>query len=171
MSDLKVPIISVIIGEGGSGGALALAVADEVWMLEHTIYAVLLPEGFASILWKDGRAKEAAMMKITATELKELAIVDKVIPEVMNGQPLEQAKNRMLQKAFISKLTELAKLDTETLLEKDTNVFANIRSYTHRTFQGLMGGLFFFLFYLFFYKERPSIEIFSKMQHNTIGRD
>ncbi|MDU2090985.1 MAG: carboxyltransferase subunit alpha [Enterococcus faecalis] len=103
MSDLKVPIISVIIGEGGSGGALALAVADEVWMLEHTIYAVLSPEGFASIL----------------TELKELAIVDKVIPEVMNGQPLEQAKiNRMLQKAFISKLTELAKLDTETLLEK-----------------------------------------------------
>ena len=54
MSDLKVPIISVIIGEGGSGGALALAVADEVWMLEHTIYAVLSPEGFASILWKDG---------------------------------------------------------------------------------------------------------------------
>ncbi|MCD0886854.1 acetyl-CoA carboxylase carboxyl transferase subunit alpha, partial [Staphylococcus aureus] len=52
MSDLKVPIISVIIGEGGSGGALALAVADEVWMLEHTIYAVLSPEGFASILWK-----------------------------------------------------------------------------------------------------------------------
>ena len=94
MSDLKVPIISVIIGEGGSGGALALAVADEVWMLEHTIYAVLSPEGFASILWKDGsRAKEAAeLMKITATELKELAIVDKVIPEVMNGQPLEQAK-------------------------------------------------------------------------------
>ncbi len=121
MSDLKVPIISVIIGEGGSGGALALAVADEVWMLEHTIYAVLSPEGFASILWKDGsRAKEAAeLMKITATELKELAIVDKVIPEVMNGQPLEQAKiNRMLQKAFISKLTELAKLDTESLLEK-----------------------------------------------------
>ncbi|MGH2152774.1 carboxyl transferase domain-containing protein, partial [Enterococcus faecalis] len=60
MSDLKVPIISVMIGEGGSGGALALAVADEVWMLEHTIYAVLWPEGFASILWKDGsRAKEA----------------------------------------------------------------------------------------------------------------
>ena len=66
----------------------------------NTIYAVLSPEGFASILWKDGsRAKEAELMKITATELKELAIVDKVIPEVMNGQPLEQAKiNRMLQK-------------------------------------------------------------------------
>jgi acetyl-CoA carboxylase carboxyl transferase subunit alpha len=121
MSDLKVPIISVIIGEGGSGGALALAVADEVWMLEHTIYAILSPEGFASILWKDGsRAKEAAeLMKITATELKELAIVDKVIPEMMNGEPLEQVKiNRILQKALIAKLTELSALDTDALLEQ-----------------------------------------------------
>jgi acetyl-CoA carboxylase carboxyl transferase subunit alpha len=121
MSDLKVPIISVIIGEGGSGGALALAVADEVWMLEHTIYAILSPEGFASILWKDGsRAKEAAeLMKITATELKELAIVDKVIPEMMNGEPLEQVKiNRILQKALIAKLTELSALETDTLLEQ-----------------------------------------------------
>jgi acetyl-CoA carboxylase carboxyl transferase subunit alpha len=121
MSDLKVPIISVIIGEGGSGGALALAVADEVWMLEHTIYAILSPEGFASILWKDGsRAKEAAeLMKITATELKELAIVDKVIPEMMNGEPLEQVKiNRILQKALIAKLTELSALETDRLLEQ-----------------------------------------------------
>lgn len=121
MSDLKVPIISVIIGEGGSGGALALALADEVWMLEHTIYAVLSPEGFASILWKDGsRAKEAAeLMKITATELKELTIIDKVIPEMMNGEPLEQVKiNRILQKAFIAKLTELSSLDVDTLLEQ-----------------------------------------------------
>ena len=121
MSALKTPILSVLIGEGGSGGALAMAVADEVWILENAVYSILSPEGYAAILWKDGsRAKEAAeLMKITATELKELAIVDKVIPEVMNGQPLEQAKiNRMLQKAFISKLTELAKLDTETLLEK-----------------------------------------------------
>ena len=67
MSDLKVPIIAIIIGEGGSGGALALAVADRVWMLENSIYAILSPEGFASILWKDGsRAMEAAeLMKIT----------------------------------------------------------------------------------------------------------
>ena len=60
MSDLKVPIISVIIGEGGSGGAFSLAVADEVWMLEHTIYAVLSPEGFASILWKDGSRERSS---------------------------------------------------------------------------------------------------------------
>ena len=83
MSDLKVPIIAIIIGEGGSGGALALAVADRVWMLENSIYAVLSPEGFASILWKDGsRAMEAAeLMKITSHELLEMGIVDKVISE------------------------------------------------------------------------------------------
>ena len=71
MSDLKVPIIAIIIGEGGSGGALALAVADKVWMLENTIYSILSPEGFATILWKDGsRAEEAAeLMKITSSEL------------------------------------------------------------------------------------------------------
>lgn len=84
MSDLKVPIIAIIIGEGGSGGALALAVADRVWMLENSIYAILSPEGFASILWKDGtRAMEAAeLMKITSHELLEMDVVDKVISEI-----------------------------------------------------------------------------------------
>lgn len=121
MSDLKVPIISIIIGEGGSGGALALAVADEVWMLEHTIYAILSPEGFASILWKDGsRAKEAAeLMKITAKELKELTVIDRIIPEEVNGEVLEQPKiNRMIQKALVAKLTELSTLSKDELVEK-----------------------------------------------------
>lgn len=121
MSDLQVPIISIIIGEGGSGGALALAVADEVWMLENTIYAILSPEGFASILWKDGsRAKEAAeLMKITAPELKELGVIDRVIPEEMNGEALEQVKiNRMLKKALISKLTELMQMSTQELIDQ-----------------------------------------------------
>ena len=83
MSNLKVPIIAIIIGEGGSGGALALAVADKVWMLENTIYSILSPEGFATILWKDGsRSEEAAeLMKITSGELLNMGIVDKVIPE------------------------------------------------------------------------------------------
>lgn len=128
MSDLSVPVIAIITGEGGSGGALALAVADEVWMLEHTIYAILSPEGFASILWKDGsRAKEAAeLMKITAQELKELGVVDRVIPEEMNGKPLEKAKiNRMLQKALIGKFNELSQLDKETLIEKRYRRFRN----------------------------------------------
>ena len=83
MSALKTPILSVIIGEGGSGGALAMAVADQVWMLENAIYSILSPEGFASILWKDSkRAKEAAeVMKITAHDLKNLDIVDGIIKE------------------------------------------------------------------------------------------
>lgn len=83
LSGLKVPVLSVVIGEGGSGGALAMAVADEVWMLENAIYSVLSPEGFASILWKDSkRASEAAeVMKLTAGDLKELGVIEQVIPE------------------------------------------------------------------------------------------
>lgn len=83
MSLLKVPILSVIIGEGGSGGALGLAVGNEVWMLENATYSVLSPEGFSSILWKDGkRAKEAAqVMGITADDLKRLSVIETIIPE------------------------------------------------------------------------------------------
>lgn len=83
MAGLKVPILSIVIGEGGSGGALAMAVANEVWMMENAIYSVLSPEGFASILWKDSkRADEAArVMKMTAGELKELGLIERVIPE------------------------------------------------------------------------------------------
>lgn len=83
MSSLRVPILSIVIGEGGSGGALALGVANQVWMLENATYSILSPEGFASILWKDSkRADEAAdIMKITAADLRELDIIDRVILE------------------------------------------------------------------------------------------
>ena len=83
MSGLKVPVVSIVIGEGGSGGALAMAVADEVWMPENSVYSILSPEGFASILWKNsGKAKEAAaVMKLTASDLKQLGIVENVFPE------------------------------------------------------------------------------------------
>jgi acetyl-CoA carboxylase carboxyl transferase subunit alpha len=83
MAGLKVPVISIVIGEGGSGGALALGVADKVWMLENAIYSVLSPEGFASILWKDAsRASEAAgVMKITAEDLHGFNLVDDVVAE------------------------------------------------------------------------------------------
>ena len=86
LSGLKTPVLSVIIGEGGSGGALAMAVADEVWMMENSIYSVLSPEGFASILWKDSkRASEAAeVMKLTAEDLKRLGIIEQVIAEPEN---------------------------------------------------------------------------------------
>ncbi|WP_334104228.1 acetyl-CoA carboxylase carboxyltransferase subunit alpha [Muricomes intestini] len=86
MSGLRVPVISVVIGEGGSGGALAMAVADEVWMLENSVYSVLSPEGFASILWKDSkRAGEAAeVMRLTAGDLLKLEVIEKVIAEPEN---------------------------------------------------------------------------------------
>ena len=109
MSSMKVPILSVVIGEGGSGGALALAVADEVWMLENAIYSVLSPEGFASILWKDSkRASEAAaVMKLTAADLKKLGVIEAVIaePEVYTEETM-QSVVFVLQK----KITEF--LDT-----------------------------------------------------------
>ena len=109
MSSMKVPILSVVIGEGGSGGALALAVADEVWMLENAIYSVLSPEGFAGILWKDSkRASEAAaVMKLTAADLKKLGVIEAVIaePEVYTEETM-QSVVFVLQK----KITEF--LDT-----------------------------------------------------------
>lgn len=87
MARLKTPIICIVIAEGGSGGALALSIGDEIWMLEHSVYSVLSPEGFASILWKDGsRVKEAAaIMKITAQDINSYGIVDKVIQEPVGG--------------------------------------------------------------------------------------
>ena len=116
MSDLKVPIIAIIIGEGGSGGALALAVADKVWMLENTIYSILSPEGFATILWKDGsRSEEAAeLMKLTSGELLNMGIVDKVIPErgYFTSEIIEAIKT-----AIVDELAELSQLTTEDLLE------------------------------------------------------
>lgn len=86
LSGLRTPVLSVVIGEGGSGGALALAVADEVWLLENSIYSILSPEGYASILWKDSkRAQEAAqVMKITAGDLLELGVVERVFAEPEN---------------------------------------------------------------------------------------
>ena len=117
MSDLKVPIIAIIIGEGGSGGALALAVADRVWMLENSIYAVLSPEGFASILWKDGsRAMEAAeLMKITSFELLDMKIVDKVISEVgLSSKDLIKQVKEQLR----AELDELWKLPLDQLIEE-----------------------------------------------------
>ena len=117
MSDLKVPIIAIIIGEGGSGGALALAVADHVWMLENSIYAVLSPEGFASILWKDGtRAMEAAeLMKITSHELLEMEVVDKVISErgLSAKELLARVKNELQ-----TEIEQLKQLSSEKLLEE-----------------------------------------------------
>lgn len=128
MSGLTVPIIAIIIGEGGSGGALALAVGDEVWMLEHAIYAILSPEGFASILWKDGsRAPEAAeLMKITARELFELGIVDKIIAETNRGHKIERSRMmKAIRLSLTKKILELSQLAPDTLLEQRYQRFRN----------------------------------------------
>jgi acetyl-CoA carboxylase carboxyl transferase subunit alpha len=92
--NLKVPVVSVIIGEGGSGGAIAIATGNRVYMLEHSIYSVISPEGAASILWRDStRAKEAAQnMKITAEDLKQFGVIDGIIPEPVGGAHREPQK-------------------------------------------------------------------------------
>ena len=121
MSDIKVPILSIVIGEGGSGGALALAVGNEVWMLENSVYSILSPEGFASILWKDSkRAKEASqIMKITADDLKELGIIEKVIPEF--GEVSEKSPKKtffLLKKEICLFLLEYMKYSPEDIAYK-----------------------------------------------------
>lgn len=129
MSGLKVPVLSVVIGEGGSGGALAFAVADEVWMMENSVYSVLSPEGFASIIWKDSKkAKEAAsVMKLTAKDLKKLGIVEHVIKE---EEPLTRENmgfvcEKLCEgiKGFLLKYT---KCETEMLLEGRYKRFRSI---------------------------------------------
>jgi acetyl-CoA carboxylase carboxyl transferase subunit alpha len=109
---LKTPVVVVITGEGGSGGALAIAVGDKILMLENAVYSVISPEGCAGILWRDGaRAPEAAAaLKITAPELEKLGAIDEIIPE----------KNLMtnLKKSIVAALKELQKLPVEELLEK-----------------------------------------------------
>ena len=129
MMNLEVPIISVVIGQGGSGGALALAVADEVWMLENSIYSILSPEGFASILWKDAsRAKEAAeVMKMTSGDLFELKIIDKIIKEPCGGaQKNVEAVAKILKDRFVSTLNKLCIKEKSELLASRYEKFRNI---------------------------------------------
>lgn len=121
MSSLKVPIIAVITGEGSSGGALGIAVADRVFMLENAVYSILSPEGFASVLWKDSKkADEAAtLMKLTATELLNYGIIDGIITE---GSKLIINMDEMISR----ELTELTKLKEETLLKNRYKKFREI---------------------------------------------
>ena len=121
LAGLKTPVLSVVTGEGGSGGALALAAGDQVWMLENSVYSILSPEGFASILWKDSaRAKEAAgVMQLTAADLYEKGIIEQVIPEPENLTPesLWQVTERLNDRIgeFLQKYTALSE---EELLER-----------------------------------------------------
>ena len=120
MSSLKVPVLSVIISEAGSGGALALAVSDQIWMLENSIYAILSPEGYASILWKDSkRANEAAAeMKLTAKDMLELGIVEKVIdePEDLKEENLDAVTSR-IKNGLTAFIKDNLEFDSEAVIE------------------------------------------------------
>ena len=116
-SRLTVPIVSVVTGEGGSGGALALGVGNRVLMLENAVYSVLSPEGFAAILWKDaGRADEAAGVMLTAADLLELEVADRIIPEPEGGAHTNPAALfRTLDTALVKELNALGKLSGPAL--------------------------------------------------------
>lgn len=116
MAGLQTPIVSILVGEGGSGGALALAVADQVWILENAVYSVISPEGCASILWKDAKkVKDAAeCLRLTAQDMEELGVVEKVIPEEKDfGLTYDRIKNELLET-----LPALEALPLEELLRK-----------------------------------------------------
>lgn len=129
MMQLSVPVISIVIGEGGSGGALAIAVANEVWMLENAIYSILSPEGFASILWKDAsRAQEAAaIMKITAQDLMKLGIIEKIISEPNGGaHKNKEAVIASLKSELVKALGDLNAKSGDELKELRYNKFRKI---------------------------------------------
>ena len=124
MSQLTVPIIATVIGEGGSGGALALGVADRVFMLQHSVYSVITVEGCAAILWKDGknpemRERAASALRITAPDLLELKVIDAIIPEPPGGAHADhEATARALHDAVLESLDELRRLKPDKLVRR-----------------------------------------------------
>ncbi|MEI3394681.1 MAG: acetyl-CoA carboxylase carboxyltransferase subunit alpha [Clostridia bacterium] len=132
MARLKVPVISIVIGEGSSGGALAIGVANKVFMLENAIYSILSPEGYSSILWKDpSRYKEAAeKMKLTAKDLYELNVIDKIIPEKNEISEENFSKtSEILKKEIIKEIKKTNKMTSEQILEERYKKFRNITSF------------------------------------------
>lgn len=120
MARLKVPIISIVIGEGSSGGALAVGVANKVFMLENAIYSILSPEGYSSILWKDSsRYKEAAeKMKLTAKDLYDLNIIDKIIKEPIQMNDSEfDVLIKNLKEDILNEISDLNKLNRDELVQ------------------------------------------------------
>lgn len=128
MAALSVPVISIIIGEGGSGGALALGVANRVYMLENAIYSVLSPEGFASILWKDAnRAPEAAhLMKITANHLKDFNIIDGSIPEIGEEDINLEETSKGMKAIILEDLKKLKQFSQDEIISDRASKFRKI---------------------------------------------
>ncbi len=127
MSALLTPIITAVIGEGGSGGALALGVADRVIMFEHSVYSVISPEGCAAILWKDATQRERAAeaLKLTAQDLLRLKLVDEIVPEPLGGAHQDpEAAGEALRDALMRHLTELRRLRPEKLVRRRIEKYA-----------------------------------------------
>jgi acetyl-CoA carboxylase carboxyl transferase subunit alpha len=136
MSRLEVPVVATVIGEGGSGGALALGVADRVLMLENAVYSVITVEGCAAILWKDGKSTEmkeraAKALRITAPELMELGVIDEIVPEPVGGAHVNhEASARALQEALVRNLEELRRFRPEKLVRRRREKFLAMGEYT-----------------------------------------
>lgn len=132
LSKLKVPVIAIVIGEGSSGGALALGIGNKVFMLENAIYSILSPEGYASILWKDAsRVKEAAeKMKLTAEDLYELKVIDKIIKEP-KGDIEESFKKvaKSLRREISNAIEEMKDMTPERMVEERYQKFRNMGEY------------------------------------------
>lgn len=132
MAKLKVPTISIVIGEGSSGGALAIGVTNKIFMLENAIYSILSPEGYSSILWKDStKYKEAAeKMKLTAKDLYELKIIDKIIsePEIMSEEHFNIISNS-LKESIIQEILKLKKLSEKEIVENRYQKFRKISGF------------------------------------------
>lgn len=129
MAKLRVPVIVIIVGEGSSGGALAIGVGNKVYMLENAIYSILSPEGYSSILWKDAsRFKEAAeKMKLTAEDLLELKVIDKIIKEPKEDLEEDFKKTaKSLKKEIISAMKEFKTLSEEEIIEQRYLKFRNM---------------------------------------------
>lgn len=136
MAALRTPTVAVIIGEGGSGGALGIAVADRVLMLEHSIYSVIAPEGCASILWRDPtrNADAAEAMRVTAKDAKELGLIDEIITEPLGGAHRDpQATGAAIREAVTRHLRELGKLSTKRLLATRYEKLRGMGRFTERT--------------------------------------
>lgn len=129
MAKLKVPVISIVIGEGSSGGALAIGVGNKILMLENAIYSILSPEGYASILWKDAsKCKEAAeKMKLTAQDLYELGIIDKIIKEPENEEKQLAKISQDLRKEIKLTIKEMQGKTGEEIAEERYQKFRNIK--------------------------------------------
>ncbi len=142
MSALTVPVIAIVIGEGGSGGALALGVANKVLMLENAIYSILSPEGYATILWKDSSKASAAaeVMKLTSFDLEDFGIIDKIVPEPLGGAHFDKIQTfENTKKCIVESLLDLSGLSPIELREKRIDKYRNLGFFQRFNYDNLGG--------------------------------